>query len=303
VEKQIEKHIEKVWTILELVQWGRQFFEEKSIDSPRLTIELMLAYVLKMPRIQLYTAFDRPLLASELATLRDMVRRRAKREPLQYITGEAHFYNIVLEVNPSVLIPRPETELLVEVALKYLLEHHLLEHLSKSASSVRLLDIGTGSGCIALALAKECADKNIDVQIEAWDVSEDSLQLARKNAERLGIANVRFVEGDILKSSPDGVFDVIVSNPPYISTSEMKELEPEVGKFEPHGALTDNGDGLRFYRQFAEIFRSLLAPSGFFAIEIGFGQAAAVSEIFQAKGFAVEMVRDIAAIERVCVRR
>jgi release factor glutamine methyltransferase len=294
IEKQIEKQAEKVWTILELVNWGKQFFEEKSVDSPRLTIELMLAHVLKMPRIQLYTAFDRPLLASELATLREMVRRRAKREPLQYITGEAHFYNIVLEVNPSVLIPRPETELLVEV---------VLQHLSKAASTVRLLDIGTGSGCIALALAKECADKKIDVQIEAWDISESALQLARKNAERLNITNVRFVEGDILNKTPDGVFDLIVSNPPYISTIEMRELEPEVGQFEPHSALTDNSDGLLFYQRFAEIFPSLIAPSGIFAVEIGFGQAKTVAKMFRVKGFAVEIVKDLATIERICVGR
>jgi release factor glutamine methyltransferase len=283
--------MEKVWTILELVNWGKQFFEEKGIDSPRLTIELMLAHVLKMPRIQLYTAFDRPLLASELAILRDMVRRRSKREPLQYITGEAYFYNIVLEVNPSVLIPRPETELLVEMALK---------NLAQATSTARVLDIGTGSGCIALALAKECADKRINVEIEAWEVSESALLLARKNAERLGIANISFVKGDILNNAPDGVFDLIVSNPPYISTIEMQELEPEVGQFEPQSALTDNGDGLLFYRRFAELFPSLLTPSGMFAVEMGFGQAREVAEMFQANGCQVQTVNDLANIARVC---
>jgi release factor glutamine methyltransferase len=292
MEKSTEKAGEKVWTILELVQWGKQFFEEKGVDSPRLTIELMLAHVLKMPRIQLYTAFDQLLLASELAALREMVRRRAKREPLQYITGEAHFYNLVLEVNASVLIPRPETELLVEFVLK---------RLPESPSNLRLLDIGTGSGCIALALAKECANKKIEVQIEAWEVSEAALELARKNAERLDIANVDFVQGDVLQTAPDGVFDVIVSNPPYISTAEMRELEPEVAQFEPRSALTDDGDGLQFYRRFAELFPSLLAPSGFFAVEMGFGQAAAVQGLFQAKGFAVEVEKDLAGIARVCV--
>jgi release factor glutamine methyltransferase len=302
VEKQGEKQPEKVWTILELVNWGKQFFEEKSVDSPRLTIELMLAHVLKMPRIQLYTAFDRPLLASELATLRDMVRRRAKREPLQYITGEAHFYNIVLEVNPTVLIPRPETETLVEVVLKHLLQKYSAQgHSSQGASNLRLLDIGTGSGCIALALAKECADKKIEVQIEAWDVSEGALKLAQKNAERLGVTNVRFVECDVLKATPEDTFDVIVSNPPYISTTEMRELEPEVGQFEPHSALTDNADGLTFYKRFAEIFASLLTPEGFFAVEIGFGQASAVAELFQAQGFEITILKDLANIERVCV--
>jgi release factor glutamine methyltransferase len=291
---------DKVWTILELINWGKTFFEEKNIDSPRLTIELMLAHMLKTQRIQLYTAFDRPLSQPELTTLRDMVRRRAKREPLQYILGEAHFYDIVLEVAPNVLIPRPETEQLVEYTLQRIQRDSALND-----APLRVLDIGTGSGCIVLALAKslEKSRNGIETSLEAWDVSNAALALARKNAERLGIENINVVEGDILQSAPNGRFDVIVSNPPYIPLVEMQELEPEVRDFEPHSALTDNARGLRFYERFAEIFPTLLAKHGFFAVEIGFGQAEEVRGIFERGGFDVEIHKDLAGIPRVCTGR
>lgn len=282
--------MDKVWTILELINWGKTFFTEKNIDSPRLTIELMLAHVLQMPRIQLYTTFDRPLLQTELDTLRHMVRRRAKREPLQYILGEAYFYDIVVEVNSDVLIPRPETELLVEYALK---------NIPDNAENLRLLDIGTGSGCIALAIAK--ARPNIS--ITAIDYSEGALLLAQKNAMRLGIKNIEFLQADILQSSPNLVFDVIVSNPPYISALEMQELEPEVLEFEPQSALTDGGTGLSFYQRFGDIFSTILAPNGVFVVEIGFGQKGDVAAIFTQRGFDIEVVNDIADIPRVCAGR
>lgn len=295
---------EKIWTILDLVQWGKAYFEEKGVDSPRLTIELMLAHVLKMQRIQLYTAFDRPLAASELSTLRDMVRRRAKREPLQYILGEAHFYNIVVEVSPAVLIPRPETELLVE---------YVLNTISKrppyTSQTLRLLDIGTGSGCIALALGKGLAEKGIQAEIEAWDVSEGALHLASQNAQRCGIENTRFLQQDILAYSPntnspntsiDKPFDVIVSNPPYIPLAEIAELQAEVRDYEPVNALTDNADGTRFYRHFSAVFPKMLAPNGFFAVEMGFGQASAVVALFEENGFQTHVENDLAGIPRIC---
>ncbi len=297
---------EKIWTILELINWGKGFFEEKGVDSPRLTIELMLAHTLKMPRIQLYTAFDRPLLATELAALRGMVRRRAKREPLQYILGEAHFYDIVLEVAPNVLIPRPETETLVEYAIKNIREKFTPEKLASeklinTSSALHILDIGTGSGCIALSLAKSFPNAHV----QALDLSESAVILARKNALRLGLENITISRADIfssnaLETSPKAVFDVIVSNPPYIASAEMAELEAEVRDYEPHTALTDTGDGLSFYRHFAELFPKILAPNGFFAVEIGFGQSAEVVRLFQQSGFTTHLQNDLAGIPRVC---
>ncbi|TAE34130.1 MAG: peptide chain release factor N(5)-glutamine methyltransferase, partial [Candidatus Kapaibacterium sp.] len=297
---------EKTWTILELINWGKGFFEAKGVDSPRLTIELMLAHTLTMPRIQLYTAFDRPLSATELAAMRGMVRRRTQREPLQYILGEAHFYDIVLEISPNVLIPRPETETLVEYAIKTIrekfnLEKHIPEKPSNPDSAFHILDIGTGSGCIALSLAKAFPSAHV----QALDLSESAVTLARKNAHRLELENITITQADIfshntLEALPISVFDVIVSNPPYIPSAEIAELQAEVRDYEPHTALTDAGDGLSFYRHFAELFPKILAPNGFFAVEIGFGQSAEVVRLFQQSGFTTQLHNDLAGIPRVC---
>jgi release factor glutamine methyltransferase len=288
--------MEKVWTILDLITWGRAYFEEKGVDSPRLTMEILIAHVLQKARIQLYTQFDRPLGENELTTLRAMIKRRAAREPLQYILGETDFFGMTLSVNPAVLIPRPETELLVE---------YVLNRLKKDTSTTNenqvettILDIGTGSGCIALALAKNISTS---ATLYGLDVSNDALALARSNAERNQITNVQFGKIDILEALPKRQFSVIVSNPPYISTTDMNELEPEVGSHEPNVALTDNADGMTFYRRFAEIFPQMLEERGWFAVEMGFGQGAMVEALFADAGFETMVINDFAGIPRICV--
>lgn len=279
--------MDKQWTVLEMIQWATGYFKEKEVDSPRLTIELMLAHVTGLSRMQLYMAFDKPLNDMELDALRPMVKRRGKREPLQYILGSTNFFGLELAVTPAVLIPRPETELLVEFTL------HRLRELKRYESALRVLDIGTGSGCIALALAKHLPA----ARVLGVDVAADAVAVARMNATRLGIVNVEFHERNVLQTSIDEAFDVIVSNPPYINTTDMNELEPEVAGFEPRFALTDEGDGLRFYRRFAELFPTLLADEGFFAVEIGFGQSEDVREVFA--GFSTRTEQDLARIPRV----
>lgn len=309
-------------TVLEIIRRTSDFFRTKDIDSPRLTIELMLCEVLGCSRIKLYMHYDKPLQVSELELLRSMVRRRGKREPLQYILGGAEFYGLPFKVSPCVLIPRPETELLVERAEKEITRRgasgssHLLNGLqpsqdgafrssaepqekyagNSSDAGLRILDIGTGSGCIAIALAKRFPQ----AIITAVDISAQALAVAQENARLHQINNITFVEADILSDvSWEQQFDVIVSNPPYISGMDSKGLQPEVGLFEPLSALTDNADGLTFYRRFAAIFPKLLTETGCFFVEIGYGQAEGAAEYFSASGFSVEVHKDYADIPRV----
>src|SRR5437763_529440 len=186
----------EIWTTLRLINWGADFFKKKSISSPRLTMELILAHVLKLSRFELYLQFDRPLTEPELAELRSMVRRRANHEPLQYILGEAHFYKRAFEVNPSVLIPRPETELLVEEALR-------------RSQSLRCLDVGTGSGCIGITMALE----RPETEVIAIDSSAAALALASRNAAKRGARNISFRHTDFFNDEQVrslGSFDLIV---------------------------------------------------------------------------------------------
>jgi release factor glutamine methyltransferase len=297
--------MEKTWTVIEMIQWGKQFFEEKNIDSPRLTMELLLAHVTGLSRVQLYTSFDKPLSGEELDALRPLVRRRAKFEPLQYILGTTDFYGLNLVVTPDVLIPRPETEVLVESVIAALRAKCSGETGYTDAGLRVLLDIGTGSGCIALALAKQYPA----LRVVGIDVSARAVATAQCNAERLGVHNVEFRTIDILThegvatlQKEYGRFDVLVSNPPYIAADEMPELQAEVGQYEPSIALTDGHDGLTFYRRFAAIFPALLQSNGLFAVEIGYAQESQVVKAFEEQGFSVSVVQDFAGIPRVVVR-
>lgn len=287
---QTSKADTKVWTALELRRWGEGYFAEKQIDSPRLTMELMLCHILRYSRLELYLHYDKPLTKAELSALKAMIARRAKREPLQYILGETEFYGLPFAIDSSALIPRPETEFLVEAALEYLVQ---------ATQPLSVLDIGTGSGCIALTIAK----KSPESRVVAMDISETALALAAKNQSALGVENCELVKRDIFREIiVKKPFDVIVSNPPYISTEGMAELEPELLRHEPHIALTDGGDGLRFYRRFAEVFPSILAPDGMFFIEIGYGQAAEVIDLF-ADAYQCSIKNDLAGIPRILIGR
>lgn len=227
-------------TILEIINKTTNFFKQKNIDDPRLSTERLLSALLNIDRVQLYLQYDRLLTKKETELFRDYIRRRAQNEPLQYIIGETEFMGLRLQVNPDVLIPRPETEILAEKILS------LRE--SQSLQNPTIWDIGTGSGCIAVSLAyfwPEC-------KILASDVSKPSLQVAEQNAVLNGVNDkIRFIQHDILNDPVESFnqSDIIVSNPPYISLDEYSNLGDEVRLFEPKIALTDNAEGLTFYEK------------------------------------------------------
>lgn len=283
--------IDRVWTVLDLIRWGADYFREKGIDSPRLTIELLLCHVLQLRRVQLYTDFERPLGKVELATLRSMVIRRVEHEPLQYIVGTADFYGRAFIVTPDVLIPRPETELLVDRVVRH----------GKDRGTLRCLDIGTGSGCIPIT----CAIQLPASQWLATDVSTAALEVARRNAEHFGVQDrVTFIRHDVLEETVPGRFDIITMNPPYIAKADVATLDAEVRDYEPHGALTDDSDGLSFYRRIASILSEHLHDDGVLFMEIGFGQADDVRRLMTEAGWQVDVIDDLSSIPRIVrVRR
>ena len=272
--------------ILEVIQKTTPYFEKQRIESPRLTIELLLAHLLKKKRMDLYLEFERELDEATLIKLREMVRRRVAGEPLQYITGEVEFCGLKFQVDKRVLIPRPETELLVETVV--------------GRNPRKIGDVGTGSGCIAIALAKKLPE----AEISALDISPEALEVARGNASLHQIEkNIRFLESDLLEAlSGSFVVDTIVSNPPYIADRELAKLPKEVRDFEPVRALAAGEDGLKVIQRLVMDARRILSPSGFIALEIGAGQRAAVEEIFGQQGYVVvEVVKDLQGHERVIV--
>lgn len=275
----------EIWTVMRLIAWGSDYFKKKGVDSPRLTMELMLSHLLSLTRFDLYLQFDRPLAEDELAELRQMVKRRAAREPLQYILGEAHFYRRVFKVTPDVLIPRPETELLVEESLR-------------RVHSLRCLDVGTGSGCIGITVALE----RPETEVVAIDRSAAALELARENAGKLGAKNIDFQQVDIFDDAAVtalGSFDLLISNPPYIAAADMGSLEPEVREHEPQFALTDDGDGYAFYRRFIELTPTLIRDGASLFLEIGYGQGPTLRRLFSDAGFTVDILTDLDRTERI----
>ncbi len=267
-------------TVLDVIQRSTEFLARKSVDSPRLQIELMLAHVLGMPRLKLYLSFERTVSETELAILRELVRRRGNREPVQHIIGTVSFCGHELAVNRDVLIPRPETELLAEQCWSWLER--------KESESPRILDIGTGSGCIAVAVAARCPK----AKVTAVDISSAALEVARSNATRHGLADrIVFLHGDVfVPLLQDARFDLIVSNPPYIPTAEIARLEPEVRDYEPRVALDGGGDGLVFGRRLAAEAPAHLESGGWLAVEFGDGQAGELEACFTSAGWTVESV-------------
>ena len=218
----------KSWRVIDLIQWAESFFKKRSFDKPRAEIEWLLCSLLKCNRLDLYLRYDEPLSQSQLDTLRTWVKRRLKNEPLQYISGSCDFYGREFFVTPDVLIPRPETERLIDVALEKI----------SSVKSPKILDIGTGSGCIAITMAKERPDS----LVIGLDNCYNAIAVAQKNSNHLNVLNNSFLEMDILNSSPQGMFDLVISNPPYISKKELSGLMKDVIDFEPKTALTDYTD-------------------------------------------------------------
>ena len=253
--------MEETWTVLRVLQWTAEYFGRKGIDQPRAGAEVLLAHVLGMERIELYLNFDRPLPPDELTAYRELIRRRAAHEPTQYITGKQEFWSLEFLVTPDVLIPRPETELLVEKALE------LVKDTSK-----RVLDLGTGSGAIAIALAHECRD----LQVVAADRSTAALLVARRNASRHHVSErIALVATDLFDGLSSSVpfFDVIVSNPPYVGEEEFPQLAPEITKYEPNAALLAGPQGLAIIQRIIKEAPAYLKRGGSLLLEIGAGQA------------------------------
>ncbi len=268
------------WRVLDIIKTSTEFLEKKGVPDARLDAEILLGKVLKKNRLELYLFFDRPMGKDEMDLYREHIRRRGTREPLQHIVGETGFMNLILKTTPAALIPRPETEILVEKTLGLNVK-----------PEARILDIGTGSGCIAIALAQALEN----AKVLGIDVSKDALALAKENAV-LNQTKVVFQEVDILKTLPhiDQRFDIVVSNPPYISPDEKEHLQAEVAQFDPAMALFDESDGLTFYHRFAEILPDLLIPCGHFLFEFGGSpQEKSVLNIFMKGGFHdLEIIQD-----------
>ncbi len=269
-------------TVLEAIQKSAEFLGKKNVESPRLQVELLLAHLLKMPRMKLYLNFERALSPAEIDSLRELVKRRGQREPLQHIVGSTSFCGFEIAVNRHALIPRPETELLAELGWNFLVTRH--------SSLVTALDFGTGSGCIAIALAAKCPN----AKFFATDISADALALAKENAAKNKASErIEFLQGDGFAALETGArFDLIISNPPYIASSEIETLQPEVRDFDPRAALDGGADGLDFYRRLATEAKTFLKPGGKIMLEFGDGQADEMKAIFENEKWIVEAVQE-----------
>jgi len=277
----------KPWSVVDLIQWGTRYFTNRSIPNARLEVEWLLAHQLSLERVDLYVQHDRCLNTSELAGFKGLVQQRVAGEPFQYILGRAPFYGRDFLVTPVVLIPRPETETLIQV-------------LRQGPALASILDIGTGSGCLAITAALLYTH----TQVTAVDISQAALAAAKENARRLEASNVTFIKVDILKVLLKGKFDAILCNPPYVATDDVPSLQREIREHEPLSALTDGADGLTWFRRLAEIGPGLLNEEGRMIVEIGGSlQASPVRAIFEAAGFAVTLHKDLQGEERVCEGR
>jgi release factor glutamine methyltransferase len=284
------------WTVLRILQWAGGFLKQRGIESPRSAAEILLAHALGTDRVHLYMHHDQPLDKPELARFKALIQRRLQREPVAYIVGRKGFWSLDLDVTPAVLIPRPETERLVEAGLAWLA-------CRAAGRTARILDLGTGSGAIVLALASEAGGH----RFFASDVSPDAVAVARRNAAAAGVAErVLFFVGDWLRAvRPAPAFDLIVSNPPYVSTHEWAGLQPEIVRYEPRRALDGNADGLRCYRAIVGEAHRYLTPGGALILEIGCDQRQAVQGIAEQSAAyeAYDCLRDYGGHERVVTMR
>lgn len=270
------------WTVAGMLSWGTEFFRSKEIPSPRLSIEWLLSDVLSLKRLDLYLQYDRPLSTEEKDRLRPLIIRRANHEPLQYITGYTDFHHLTLKVTPDVLIPRPETEQLVEL----ILEGH------NNQEALRFLDIGTGSGCIALAVKK--ARPAWDVT--AIDISQEALAVARENAASLGL-DISFQHCGFETFGTEKNMDIIASNPPYVHPEESASLQREVSVYEPHDALFVE-DTEKLYKGLLALCRDNLEARGAFYFEINESDGAHVQKLCNDKPFAARLLRDYSGKDR-----
>jgi len=271
--------------VLEVIQRSTEFLVRKGVDTPRLQTELLLAHALRLPRMQLYLNFERSLTEPELAQVRELLRRRGQREPLQHIVGTTSFCGLELATNRAALIPRPETELLAEQGWRHLQQ---LAASPPHAPPFTVLDFGTGSGCLVIAAVSHCPE----AQGVALDVSPEALELARQNASTLGLQDrIQFRESaGFAALASQECFDLILSNPPYIPSGEIDQLDPEVRDHDPRLALDGGPDGLDFYRLLAAEAGAFLQPHGRLLLEFGDGQAEPLQRLFESQKWIVERI-------------
>lgn len=279
--------VQRVWKLLDILEETSRFFAARGLENARLQAELLLAAVLDMKRLDLYLQFERPLHIEEVNAYRDYVRRRAQRVPVQYILGAAAFRELELTVTPDVLIPRPETEVLVDVALELL------------PTDGRVLDLCCGSGAIALSLKWELPE----ISVVATDISQAALAVARANGASCDL-EIEWLSSDLF-AVVDGDFDLVVSNPPYVKSSDLDHLEPEVRDHEPQLALDGGTDGLDYYRRIAHQASDYIRPGGHLLLEVGEGQSAEVEKLLaEVECFAeVQTKLDLNEVPRVVVAR
>jgi release factor glutamine methyltransferase len=279
--------VQEQWTVQRVIKWTAEHFQKKGIANPRLEAEVLLAHLLGIDRMGLYLNYDRPLKEEERQVYREMIQRRQAGEPPAYIVGSKEFWSLRFAVSPECLIPRPETEHLVEEAVR--IGRGL-------ASPLRVLEIGHGCGAVAIALAKELEQ----AEIVATDISAGACSLAQENAAAHGVTGrVRFVLGDLFPVG-ERPFGLICSNPPYIPTAEVLQLATEIRNYEPLTALDGGEDGLRFFRRITEGAPQFLVAGGWLLLEMGQGQAPRVTTILQEQGFQqIELIPDYAGVKRV----
>ncbi len=282
---------ERVWTVKAALDWCVIYLAEKGDDNPRLSAEWLLSAATALSRVEIYAYHDRPLTPEERTLLRDAVRRRAAGEPLQYVTGEVAFRHLVVKIREGVLIPRPETEVLVEVALQEISER----------TAPLVADVCTGSGVIALSVAQE----HEGARVWATDISPVAVEVAAENTERLAFGeNVSVIEGDLLGGLPDdlrGRLDLVISNPPYIPTAALADLPAEVSGFEPRLALDGGEDGLAVFRRLAAQASEWLAPDGVLCVELDESRVRAAGDEALQWYVEVRVKKDLAGRDRVLV--
>ena len=270
------------WRIVDLIKWSHQYLKSKLIPNSRKESEWFLSHIYKCDRLELYLKFDQIVDEQKLKLFKSFIIRRLNNEPFQYIINRAPFYGRDFYVNENVLIPRPETETIIDIV--------------KNNKVDSILDIGTGSGCLAITLSLE----KVARQICAIDKYQNILDIAKANAIKNNCQNISFKKIDIINEIPDKKFNIVISNPPYISKEELKSLDSEILNYEPHNSLTDNSNGLIFYKRFDKIFESIVLPKGKFIVEFGGeNQLQGIRKIFNDEKYNLVFHKDLNGSYRV----
>lgn len=281
---------EEIWTIGKILKWTEEYFAKAGLDTPRLDAEVLLCYVLQKERIHLYVHFDQPLSKDELAQFKGYIKERVLHKPVAYIVGHKDFMGLEFKVTEDTLIPRPDTEILVEA---------VISRLKTGGEPGVIADIGTGTGAICLSLLNYLTS----LKAVTVDISEKALAVAKENAQRLGLSDrIEFFHGDLLEPIKDRQFTAIISNPPYIPEGDIDTLAADVKDYEPISALAAGPDGLDCYRRLVAAAGALLVDGGFLAMEIGINQREELEKLAKESDWGqVEVVKDLAGIDRVVI--